>query len=117
MRKKEVEGLNDSYQGQRGTNSSYLFVMGALSMFINGGASREGEMGETRRRRTKSRDGEMAQIGLKKRNEPSPLTGRGKGEVDVLEHRNKVRETAPNLPQARSLLSVKEGEDSGEQEG
>lgn len=28
----------------RGENSSYLFVMGALSMFINGGASQKGEM-------------------------------------------------------------------------
>lgn len=86
--------------GDRDTNSSYLIVMGALSMFINGGVSREGEIEETRRLRTKSRDGEMAQIGLK-RNEPSPLTGGGKKEVDVLEHRSKVSEPVSNLPQAR----------------
>lgn len=46
-------------------------------MFINGGARREGETEEARRLGTKSRDAEMAQIGLK-RNEPSPLTGGGK---------------------------------------
>lgn len=51
----------------------------------------------------------MAQFGLKKRNEPSPLTGGGKRKVDVLEHTNKVRETAPNLPQARSAAECEGG--------
>lgn len=78
-------------------------------MFINGGASREGEMEETRIHGTKSRDAEMAQIGLKKRNEPSPLTGGGMREVDVLEHRSKVREPVPKLPQAGSAAACEGG--------